>query len=127
MDITELGLSPTTLTCLDTAGIVELEQLTDSTPTELLQSGVGAEELCEIVCQLNHHNLTLTARPGRYTSIPSDRDREMLRLRIIEGLSLEGVGQRIGLHRERVRQLMYLRFGLTGKPPGAKKRRGWRL
>jgi hypothetical protein len=43
----------------------------------------------------------------------------MLRLRLIEKLSLTAIGERTGVSQERVRQLLHVYYGLDGK------RRGW--
>lgn len=54
---------------------------------------------------------------------PNERRRDMLRLRIIDGLTLAEVGQHTGVSTERVRQLLRLHFGLKGTPPAARARR----
>jgi hypothetical protein len=46
----------------------------------------------------------------------------MLRLRIIEGLTLAQIGKRVGITTERVRQLLKLHFRLGGRSPAAKRR-----
>jgi Sigma-70, region 4/Bacterial RNA polymerase, alpha chain C terminal domain len=118
MHVAELGLSPKALACLDAARITEVEQLTARSFIGLIQSGeVGPSELYEIVCQLNQHALSLPARPGKRMRIPSQRNREMLRLRIIERLTLAEIGERTGISRERVRQILNVHFGLTGTRP----------
>ena len=48
------------------------------------------------------------------------RHLEMLRLRLIEGLSLREVGERTGAGAERVRQLLGVYFGVQGTPPAAR-------
>jgi Sigma-70, region 4. len=48
---------------------------------------------------------------------PSERDREMFRLRTVEGLTLDEIADRFGLHKKRVRQLLNLRFRLTEPRP----------
>jgi DNA-directed RNA polymerase sigma subunit (sigma70/sigma32) len=47
--------------------------------------------------------------------VPGQREREMLRLRLVEKLILGEVGEQTGVRKERVRQLLRLRFGLTGR------------
>jgi hypothetical protein len=111
VDIKALGLSPATTACLEAEGISTVEQLT---ATELLDHGVTPADLYEIVCQLNDVGLSLPAIPGRHIRLASDREREILRLRLIEHLTLKEIGERIGVSTERVRQLLNMHFGLTG-------------
>ncbi|MGC2372395.1 MAG: sigma factor-like helix-turn-helix DNA-binding protein [Solirubrobacteraceae bacterium] len=79
-------------------------------------------ELYEIVCQLNKHGLSLPPVPGGMMKVPGERNREVLRLRIIEGLTLAEIGLMVDVSSERVRQLLRFHFGLTGKPPAVKAR-----
>jgi predicted DNA-binding protein (UPF0251 family) len=51
---------------------------------------------------------------GRHIRLAGDREREILRLRLIEHLTLGEIGERIGISQERVRQLLSMHFGLTG-------------
>lgn len=53
--------------------------------------------------------------------MPDHRNREIFRLRIVEGLTLTALGERFGLNRERVRQILAVYFGLTETPPAAKR------
>jgi hypothetical protein len=55
--------------------------------------------------------------------IPQQREHEMLRLRTVEGLTFREIGERYGVSRERVRQLLHFYFGLMGTPPAVKLRR----
>jgi transcriptional regulator with XRE-family HTH domain len=48
------------------------------------------------------------------------RHLEMLRLRLIQGLSLHEVGERTGVSSERVRQLLVVYFDVRGTPPAAR-------
>jgi hypothetical protein len=118
MHVTELGLSPAALACLDAAGITEVEQLVARPATDLIQrSRFKAAELYEIACQLKKHGLSLPPIPGGHIRVPGERDLEMFRLRLVERLTLAEVGERTGVSQERVRQILRLHFGLTGKPP----------
>jgi transcriptional regulator with XRE-family HTH domain len=114
--VNELGLSKDTLAALTTAEIGEVNQL--GAASELIQRPEfsGGVELFEIVCALNRYGLSLNH--GR---VPDDRNREIFRLRIVEGLTLSELGERFGLNRERVRQILAVYFGLTGTPPAAKR------
>jgi hypothetical protein len=48
----------------------------------------------------------------------------MFRLRVVEGLTLPAIAERVGgVHSERVRQILNFYFGLTGTPPAAKERK----
>jgi hypothetical protein len=123
MHVTELRLSAAALACLEAADITDVEQLVQHRCDELLQSPhFGAMELYEIVWQLNEHGYSFQATPGGNTSVPSLYDREMLRLRIIEGLTLDEIGLVLDLSTGRVRQILKEYFGLSGKPPAVKTR-----
>jgi hypothetical protein len=118
MRLSELGVSPAALACLEAAGITDVEHLTTHTATELTDSGhFGPTELYEIVCRLNAHDRSLPPIHGGHDRVPSARNREMLRLRIIEGLTLAEIGKRTGVSTERVRQLLRVYFGLRGTRP----------
>ncbi len=54
---------------------------------------------------------------------PTDREREMYRLRTLEGLTLPEIGERYDISAERVRQILNRTFRLTGAPPAVKARR----
>lgn len=125
MHITELGLTAATLAALEATSIATVEQLTVYPGGELLpqDARIGPFELYEIVCQLNQHGLSLPPVPSGAIRVPSSRHREILRLRIIEGLPLDAIGQQTGIKRERVRQLLAYYFGLRGKPPAVRVRR----
>jgi transcriptional regulator with XRE-family HTH domain len=116
--INELGLSTEALAALSTAGIRAVSQL--GTASDLVQlpefsSGVG---LFEIVCALNRYGLSL-----KHGHVPDDRNREIFRLRIVEGLTLKALGERFGLNPERVRQILAVYFGLAGTPPATRRGR----
>lgn len=115
-NVTELGLSADALAALREAGIQEVAQL--GSASDLIQRpefSKGAE-LYEVACALNRYGLSL-----RRGHIPGDREREMFRLRIVEGLTLKEVGERVGVKTERARQLLSDFFGLTGTPPAARR------
>ncbi len=115
MHVAELGLSPAAFACLEAAGITDASHLATHTATELIDSGhFGSAELYEIVCCLNEHGRSLPPIHGGRDRVPNARNREMLRLRLIERLSLAEIGRRTGVSQERVRQLLRLHFGLSG-------------
>ena len=99
--VNELALSRDALAALSAAGIGAVNQL--GTASELVQRPEfsGGVELFEIVCALNRYDLSL--KHGR---VPGDRNREIFRLRVVEGLTLSELGERFGLNRERVRQIL---------------------
>jgi AraC-like DNA-binding protein len=122
MRVTELALSQAASPSLARAGIHEVDQLAEYTTGELirrpeLSSGVV---LYELICELHRHGLTPFSRHGGH--VQGDREREMFRLRAVEGQTLDQIGERFGIKRERVRQLLRLHFGLDGVPPAAKRR-----
>lgn len=122
MRVTELALSQAASPSLARAGIHEVEQLAEHTTGELLRrpefsSGV---ELYELVCELHRHGLTPFSAHGGH--IQTEREREMFRLRVVDGLTLSQIGEQFGIKGERVRQLLQLHFGLGGVPPAARRR-----
>lgn len=123
MHVTELDLSPTAFAYLRAIGITDVEQLVRHPCGELVLLGFGAAELYEIVCQLNERDLTLAASRSPIYGPRSERYREMLRLRLVEGRTLADVAGRTGVTKERVRQILAQSFGLRGTPLTAKARR----
>lgn len=116
--VSELGLSPRTMSALKRVRIENLDQLGSATAMLELPELGGGTELHEIVCALSRHGLSL-----RQGNVPGDRDREIFRLRVVEGLTLDELGKEFDLRRERIRQILNLFFGLTGTPPAATNRR----
>ncbi len=122
MRVTKLALSQAASPSLARAGIHEVDQLAEYTTGELIRrpefsSGVV---LYELICELHRHGLTPFSRHGGH--VQGEREREMFRLRAVEGQTLNQIGERFGIKRERVRQLLRLHFGLDGVPPAAKRR-----
>ncbi len=118
-NVGELGLSPDTISALTSAAIERVDQLGSATVMLALPEFSG-NALYEVVCALNRYGLSLPVDRGR---VPGDRDREILRLRVVEGLTLKELARRFKLHAERVRQILSDYFGLTGAPPAAVERR----
>jgi DNA-binding CsgD family transcriptional regulator len=121
--VDELALSQAALARLRKADIRTVSQLAEHDLGELLDrpeltSGV---ELHELVCALHRHGLTLFSGHGGH--IQTDRELEILRLRIVEGLTLAQIGARVRLNPERVRQLLKLHFRLRGSPPAVARSR----
>ena len=123
MRVNQLALSQAVLLSLAKVGIHEVEQLAEHRIGELLRrpefsSGV---ELYELICELHRHGLTPFSGHGGH--IQTARERGMFRLRAVDGLTLDEIGERFAIKRERVRQLLHLHFQLDGVPPAAKVRR----
>jgi DNA-binding CsgD family transcriptional regulator len=123
MRVNELALSQAVLPSLAKVGIHEVEQLAGHRSGELLRrpefsSGV---ELYELICELHRHDLTPFSGHGGH--VQTDRELEIFRLRAVEGLTFSEIGERVGLHRTRVDQLLRLHFRLNEVPPAAKRRR----
>jgi hypothetical protein len=123
MHVTDLRLSAAALACLEAADLNDVEQLVTHSCDELLHSPhFGAMELYEIIRQLNKHGYSLPSTGGGDVAVPSLHDREILRLRIIEGLTLHEIGLVLDLSTSRIRQILKQHFGLSGKPPAVKTR-----
>jgi hypothetical protein len=125
--VTELDISAATLACLAAAGISDVPQLVQQPADDLLAvPDFGALELYEIVCQINDRGLSLPPVPGgRARGHITLRNREILRLRLIDGLTFAEIGEQVGLQRERVRQILRSKYGLQAPPPAVKARQ-WR-
>lgn len=123
MRFAELALSPAALACLEAAGVHDVEQLARQTTAELIQRPEFCDgtELHEIVCELHRHGLTPFAGHGGH--VQTAREREIFRLRVVKGLTLDEIAAIFDLHRERIRQLLRMHFRLTGTPPAARARR----
>lgn len=115
--LTELGLSAGTLDALRTAGIEWVDRLLSV--SELLERPEfrAGSEVYEVVCALSRFGLSLPP----YRHVPDERDREILRLRIVEAMTLKEIGEQCGVIAERVRQILNFAFGLRGKPPAARR------
>jgi hypothetical protein len=119
--VDELGLSAATLAALSGAGIREVADVPSGDVLLGYSEFASGAEAWEVVCALNRHGMTTPVR--RRHGLPSDREREMFRLRVVEGLTLRAIGDRYGVIGERVRQLLAAYFGLRGVPPAAKGKR----
>lgn len=122
MRVNQLALSQAVLSSLAKVGIHEVEQLAEHRISDLLERpefSSGAE-LYELICELHRHDLTPFSGYGGH--IQTARERELFRLRAVEGMTFTEVGERVGLHRTRVDQLLRLHFRLNRVPPAAKRR-----
>jgi transcriptional regulator with XRE-family HTH domain len=116
--VVELGLTLDTLDRLKAADIHEVGQLGSSSDLLRLPEFSKGTELYELVCLLSRRGLSLPIS-SRQRPV-GDREREMFRLRVIEELSLQAIGERVGIQSERVRQILNSHFGLRGTPPAIK-------
>lgn len=116
--VVELGLTLNTLDQLKAAGIHEVGQLGSASDLLQLPEFSKGTELYELVCLLSHRGLSLPI--SRRQRPVGEREREIFRLRVIEGLSLQAIGERVGIQSERVRQILNSHFGLKGTPPATK-------
>jgi hypothetical protein len=119
--IAELALAPATRRALRVAGITTIEQLQRSANELLDIEPITGAVLHNIVCCLHAQQLGLD--PSRRWKLPTELDIEMLRLRVVEGLTLRGIALNCGLSPERVRQRLNQRFGLNGEPPAVLENR----
>lgn len=86
----KLGLAPATRRALQAAGIEHTDQLQRPANELLATEPITGAMLYDVVCRLRAHRLGLRANP--LMSLPSATDLEMLRLRVVEGLSLRDIG-----------------------------------
>jgi DNA-binding CsgD family transcriptional regulator len=112
MHVTDLELSPSALACLHQAGIAEVDQLASQSASELIARGFGAAELYEVVCRLNERDRTLTPLGASYVRLPQARHRELFRLRVVEGLTLDELAERVDLSPETINAMLRKYFGL---------------
>jgi DNA-directed RNA polymerase sigma subunit (sigma70/sigma32) len=77
----------------------------------------------DIICTLNQRERMLPCSARWTTRMPDERNREVFRLRVVEGLSLADTAKQLGISQERVRQLLKVYFGIRGRPPATKTRR----
>jgi hypothetical protein len=123
MRLSELGLSPATLTCLRNGSIHTTYRLLDYSCRELIwHSAIGAAELHELLYRLNQHGMMLSPTPKAISRPPSERNLEVFRLRVVEGRSLKETGARVGIGGARVRQVLAASFDLRSSPAAAKAR-----
>ena len=128
MVITELGLAPGTKRALRAAGVKNIDQLQRPANELLALPGITGAVLYDVAGRLQAHGLDLRTKVGtRPTVLPTEGDLEILRLRAVEGLALRDIATLRRLSGERVRQLLNMRFGLSGNPPAVIERRQLRV
>ncbi len=123
MRVEKLGLTPATLACLHTAGIVNVTQLTSHACVELMQHpDIGPARVHEIVRRLHKQGLALPNQWG-WVRLPNERSIEMFRLRFVEGLSLPETGRRFGVSPSRADQILNKDFGVSTLPAAKARQR----
>jgi DNA-binding XRE family transcriptional regulator len=123
MRLSEMGLEPTTLTCLHRGGINTTYRLLEHTYRELIwHSEITPEALYDILGALRRHDMRLKPAPKGTERPVNERNLEIFHLRVVEGRSLKETGEQVGIGVERVRQVLATYFGLRGKPPAVKTR-----
>ncbi len=125
MRVEKLGLTPATLACLHTAGIVNVTQLTSHSTVELMQHpDIGPTKVYEVIRRLHKRGLALPNQWG-WVRVPNERGIEMFRLRFIEGLTLPETGRRFDRSPSRADQILRNYFGVSTLPAAtARQRRG---
>jgi transcriptional regulator with XRE-family HTH domain len=118
--VSELGLSGDALAALEAAGIRNIEEIPSASDLLARPEFARGVEVYEVVCALNRHGMTVPVK--RNHIVPGEREREMFRLRVIDGLTLREIGERFGVIAERVRQIHAVYFGLHGTTPAARPR-----
>jgi Bacterial RNA polymerase, alpha chain C terminal domain len=126
-DITALDISAAALSCLLDAGIESVQQLITHPVDDLLElPHLGAAEVCEIASRLHDRDLLLPpcheCRPIA-SYIYMNRNLEILRLRLVDGLPFAEIGPQVHLERERVRQVLRGNYGLRSIPGAVRARR----
>jgi DNA-binding XRE family transcriptional regulator len=123
MRLSEMGLEPATLTCLQRGGINTTYRLLEHTYRELIwHSEITPEALYDILRALRRHGMMLKPHPKGTERPVNERNLEVFRLRVVEGRLLKDTGEQVGIGHERVRQILAGSFGLRGAPPAVKAR-----
>ncbi|MHB8241948.1 MAG: helix-turn-helix domain-containing protein [Solirubrobacteraceae bacterium] len=118
--LNELGLSPNTMSVLAMERLEEIHEL-GTANSMLARAGFSdGTALYEIVCALSRFGLSLPG--GRTGRVPSPRDLDIFRRRIIDGLLLPELARLYGVNVERIRQILRF-FGLSVAPSAASLRR----
>jgi Sigma-70, region 4 len=126
MRITELDLSLPALVCCQRLGLTAVDQLLTYTASELVGNGFGPHELYDVLCRLNDHGRVLPTSPQslRTTQRQSgERNRIILRLRVLDGMTFGEIAERVDIGPERVRQILRWHFGVIGTMPTFRARK----
>jgi transcriptional regulator with XRE-family HTH domain len=118
----EFGLSPGTMSALQKEQLTLVDDLGSATSMLARPEFSNGTELYEVICALNRHGIALS---GRRHGVPGDREREILRLRIVDGLTLSELARCFDVNNERIRQILHS-LSLSGTPPTVSRRRAQR-
>ncbi len=95
--LNELGLSAGTMSTLTLAEIENVGELSSAKAMLARPHFSDGTELHEIVCALSRYGLSL-----HHGHVPGAREREIFRLRVVEGLTLKELGMEFGVQTERI-------------------------
>jgi DNA-binding NarL/FixJ family response regulator len=126
MRVTELDLSLPTLVCCQRLDLADVDQLLTYPASELVGSGFGPRELYELIRQLNRHGHVLPTIHGavrRTQPVATERNLTMLQLRLVEGMTLREIADRVDSEPERIRQILRWHFGVLGVTPTFRARK----
>ena len=107
----DLPLHRATKARLRAAGIRTKEELLLHTGRELLEH-MEPSELYGLIVWLRERGEGIANYHGRVGRVPSERNVEIFRLRVVEKLTYRATGEAVGLGKERVRQLINADFGM---------------
>jgi hypothetical protein len=85
-----------------------------------LHEAIGGQFTYELVVALAGQRLAVAHYPGRGGRIPQDdlveRNLDILKLRIVDGLTYSAIGREVGLSASRVPQILHVYYGVDIKP-----------
>jgi hypothetical protein len=106
---------------LTDAGL-SLDEVQGKTGDELREA-IGDRLTYELVVALAGQRLTVGRRPGQRAKMPQEdlieRNLDILKLRLIDGLNFAQIGREVGLTNSRVSELLRIYFGVDRKPSRA--------
>jgi hypothetical protein len=93
-------------------GITSVDELLLRSGGELLID-LTPREVYDVIVALRARGKAVTNYPRRSArKVPSARDVEIFRLRMVEGLTLRQTGEAVGIGPERIRQIMRTHYGI---------------
>lgn len=95
------------------------DEVQDKTGDEL-RKAIGDRLTYELVVALAGQRLTVARSPGHRAKLPQDdlieRNLDVLRCRLVDGLSFKATGREVGLTGSRVAEILRVYFGVDAKP-----------